>query len=402
VVSAISRLPSREHFPFDAFSSREPVPTSLENAIGTKTAVHAPLPPPVSRFKRPALIVEAILYAILGGLAFDFIGVPAGLISGSMLAVAIAALAGRPVPFPKLFGQITFVVLGIALGATVTPEQLQGIVTYPLSVLFLLTATLAIIAATTAYLQYVHGWDRLSALLGSSPGAVSQTVAIAVEMKANIQGVVVVQTFRAILLAAAVGPALAALGVLPPAHGSANLPAAAPLPLALTFVVGTLVGIGFLKLRFPGGLLFGAMIGSAALHGSGLVTGGLPILLRDAAMILIGDMIGGRLANVSPRIFVTYLIAAVGAVAVSILMAALFISTAIALGTPPAGTIIAYMPGAMDTMMILALAMSLDPVFVGAHHLARVLMISLLIPTLVRLLFGRTPKETPPPDEPLD
>ena len=38
-----------------------------------------------------------------------------------------------------------------------------------------------------------------------------------------------------------------------------------------------------------------------------------------------------------------------------------------------------------------------------AHwHLARVLMISILIPTLVRLLFGRTPKEMPSPEEPLD
>jgi uncharacterized membrane protein AbrB (regulator of aidB expression) len=44
--------------------------------------------------------------------------------------------------------------------------------------------------------------------------------------------------------------------------------------------------------------------------------------------------------------------------------------------------IVAYAPGAVDAMMILALALALDPVFVGAHHLARVFMVSLALPIL--------------------
>lgn len=363
--------------------------------------MHAPRP--VSLARKSALVAEAIVYGTLGALAFGWIGIPAGLISGAMLAVAIAALAGRPVPFPKLLGQATFVGLGIALGATVTPEQLQGIATYPVSVALLLIASLAIIAATTFYLRIVHGWDTVSALLGSSPGAVSQSVAIAADMKANVQGVVIVQTFRAIVTAAAAAPLLAALDLLPPMHGSGGPAAAAPLPLALTVVVATLTGIGFLKLRFPGGLLFGGMIGSAALHGTGWVEGGLPIWLRDLAMIFIGTMIGGRLSNVSPRIFVSYLAAAVGSIAVGVTIAALFVALSVWLtGGPPAGTILAFVPGAVDTMMILALAMGINPVFVGAHHLSRVFLISILIPTLVRVLFGKTPPDTPSRAEPLD
>lgn len=363
--------------------------------------MHAPRP--VSLARKSALVIEAIVYGTIGALALDWIGVPAGLISGAMLAVAAAALAGRPVPFPKLLGQVTFVVLGIALGATVTPEQLHGITTYPLSVALVLIASLAIIAATTFYLRIVHGWDPVSALLGSSPGGVSQAVAIAADMKANVQGVAIVQTFRAIMTAVAVAPVLALLDLLPPVLGSGAPPAAALLPLALTFAVATIVAIAFLKLRFPGGLLFGAMIGSAALHGAGWVEGGLPIWLRDLAMIFIGTMIGGRLANISPRIFVSYLAAAVGSIVVAVAIAALFIALSIAVvAGPPAGTIIAFVPGAADTMMILALAMAVNPVFVGAHHLARIFMISLLMPTLVRVLFGKTPPDTPPRSEPLD
>lgn len=363
--------------------------------------MHAPRP--VSLVKKCALVLESVVYGTIGALVFGWIGIPAGLISGAMLAVAIAALAGRPVPFPKLLGQATFILLGLALGATVTPEQLHGIASYPVSVALLLVANLGIITATTFYLRFVHGWDAVSALLGSSPGTVSQSVAIAADMKANVQGVVIVQTFRAIMTAAAVAPSLAAFDLLPPMHGSGAVAAAAPLPLALTVVVATVAAVAFLRLRFPGGLLFGAMIGSAALHGTGWVEGGLPIWLRDLAMIFIGTMIGGRLANVSPRIFVSYLAAAVGSIVVSIAIAVLFGALSITLaGGPPAGTIIAFVPGAADTMMILALAMAINPVFVGAHHLARIVMISVLIPMAVRVLFGKTPPDTPPRSEPLD
>ena len=48
--------------------------------------------------------------------------------------------------------------------------------------------------------------------------------------------------------------------------------------------------------------------------------------------------------------------------------------------------IVAYAPGSIDAMMILALALHLDPVFVGAHHLARVFTVTLSLPLIVRAL----------------
>jgi hypothetical protein len=36
-----------------------------------------------------------------------------------------------------------------------------------------------------------------------------------------------------------------------------------------------------------------------------------------------------------------------------------------------ANIVVAFSPGAQDTMMVLALALHLDPVFVAAHHVAR-------------------------------
>jgi uncharacterized membrane protein AbrB (regulator of aidB expression) len=52
------------------------------------------------------------------------------------------------------------------------------------------------------------------------------------------------------------------------------------------------------------------------------------------------------------------------------------------MSVPPADAVLAFAPGAQDTMMVLALALHLDPVFVGALHLSRFLLVSFLVPFL--------------------
>jgi uncharacterized membrane protein AbrB (regulator of aidB expression) len=48
--------------------------------------------------------------------------------------------------------------------------------------------------------------------------------------------------------------------------------------------------------------------------------------------------------------------------------------------------VIAFSPGAQDTMMVLALALHLDPVYVGAHHLARFLVVTISVAVGARKL----------------
>ena len=69
---------------------------------------------------------EALLIGAAGGGVASLVGMPAALISGSVLAVAAAAIAGRPVVVPPPLARAVFVVIGMALGAIVTPETLRG------------------------------------------------------------------------------------------------------------------------------------------------------------------------------------------------------------------------------------------------------------------------------------
>lgn len=90
------------------------------------------------RFTTVRHLAETLALAAAGGAALGLIGVPAGWLSGSILAVAGASLAGRPMLIPTLLMRAIFVLIGISLGAVVTPETLHGMATYPVSIAVLI------------------------------------------------------------------------------------------------------------------------------------------------------------------------------------------------------------------------------------------------------------------------
>ena len=344
--------------------------------------------------------IETLLIAAAGGITFAKLGIPAGLVSGSVLAVAIAALAGRQMRVPPMFQRICFVLVGILLGTIVTPETLKGMVTYPLSIAMLAVATIAMIAATTSYLRFVHGWDWASAFLGASPGAMAQVVALSAEFKADLRGVAIVQVMRVLLIMIGLPGSLALAGLWAGAVFGAPEPAGGNslAELAVLVAVSTALALLLRWIKFPGGLLFGAMAGSAILHGTGWVHAILPWWLGGGAVIVIGAVAGSRFSNTSWRTVVDYLGAAIGSFAVAIATAACFVTLVIVLlPFRPADVVIAFAPGAQDQMMLLALALTLDPVYVGAHHVSRWLICTFSLAIFAKSMsFG---KGEPPPEQ---
>ncbi|MBV9347795.1 MAG: AbrB family transcriptional regulator, partial [Pseudolabrys sp.] len=161
--------------------------------------------------------IETMAFAAIGGTLFGLAGMPGGWLSGAILVVAAAALTGRPMHVPVRVSRTIFVVIGISLGAVVTPETLRGIATYPLSVAVLVVAVVVAGYLGAEYLRRVHGWDRVSAYLGAAPGGLSQCVAIATELDADVRGVAIVQTVRVAMIAVGLPAALTILGLVAPA-----------------------------------------------------------------------------------------------------------------------------------------------------------------------------------------
>jgi hypothetical protein len=312
-----------------------------------------------------------------------------------MLAVAIASLSGRPLYLPSPLLHITSAAIGITLGSAATPGMMHGFTAYPISLGILGVSTAAVVMASALYLRFVHGWDMLSAVLAATPGALTQMVALAVETRSDSAGVSIAQTLRVVLLVAFLPVVLSFAGYSIGTGGPPRVPMAA-LPSLTILIAGSLaVGYAFFRLHFPGGWLFGAMFGSGLLHGFGVVDGGLPPWAVSAATIGVGAMAGTRFAGLDLRTLLRYLAAGAGSLAVAVVVMAVFLLLDVFIaGVRVQDTAMAFAPGAMDVMMTVALTMHLDPVFVGAHHLFRFLVVSVVMPFVIRPVAPK-PEELP-------
>ena len=334
-----------------------------------------------------ARVAETLAIAAAGGLTLGLLGMPAGWLSGSILACAGASLAGRPLLMPMLPTQGLFVLIGISLGAVVTPETLHGMATYPLSILVLLVAMICMSIAGTGYLYIVHGWDVLPAYLAAAPGGLSQVIALASEVGADLRAIAIVQTIRVVVIAVGLPAGLSMLGLAGHAvrRASGPLSIAALDELGVLLIASSVVALIAYRIRFPGGLMFGAMLTSAFLHGTGLVHAVMPWWVANAAMIAMGAVTGARFVNTPLRLLANFAAAAIGSFAVAVAVAAVFAAGLISiLSLRIAEVMIAFAPGSVDAMMLLALALGLDPVYVGAHHLMRIFFVSLTMPLIAR------------------
>ena len=333
--------------------------------------------------------VQTLAIGAAGGLLFLWANLPGGLISGAMIAVGGVSLAGRPLSLPPHVTQTLLVLLGISLGSVVSRQLIQHVGAYPVTIALLALATFCSTFGSSFYLQRIHGWDRTSAFLAGSPGALSQITILAVERGADLPAIAVVQTMRVIILTAALPMLLALTGAAPASSPAPLATSASPLGLLALGAASLALALIFRMLKFPASWMFGAMIASGVLHGADLVQGGLPIWVRGVALVGIGAVIGSRFSRMKVKTLLGHINAALGSFAIAILVTAVFVGL-IVLTTHvrPGDLIVAFAPGAMDAMLALALTLHIDPIFVGAHHLARFLFVTIATPGIVHL-FGR-------------
>jgi uncharacterized protein len=351
------------------------IPASMAFAIPTRT--------------KTLNVLETLVIGTAGGALFLVAHLPGGLISGAMIAVGIAAIAGRPLVVPPILTQTVLVLLGISLGSLVSRQLLQHMGAYPLTVGLLALATFCSTFGSSLYLQRVHGWDRTSAFLAGSPGALSQITMLAIERGADVSAIAVVQTMRVIILTAALPMLLTLTGIAPSSPPAAATAIASPIELAELIAASVAAALLLRLIKFPASWMFGAMIGSSVLHGAGVIEGGLPPWVRAIALVGIGALIGSRFARMRLKTLLSHVNAAVGSFAIAVAISAVFVAV-IALTTHVrfADIIVAFAPGAMDAMLALALTLHIDPIFVGAHHLSRFVFVTIATPGIIHL-FGR-------------
>jgi uncharacterized protein len=345
-------------------------------------------------------LIETLFIGAIGGAALGLAKFPAGWLSGAIIAVAIAALARRPVRVPRILGQAANIVLGISLGASVTPDSVARMASWPASLAVLALAMACGSAAVVFYLHKVHDWDVMSALFASSPGGLSQALALAAETGADLRSVAMVQAMRVLVLSAGLPLFFAAFGITGsrPIANAAVATVASMEELAVLIVAAATGAIVAYRLHLPGGLLVGAMAVSGVLHATGLVQVNLPLPAAIVAFVVMGSIIGARFVGTDIWLLRRLTLVGLGALAVGTAVASVFaVAAALLLSLPVGDVVMAFAPGALEAMTTLAFALNLDPAYVGTHHIARLIFVSLVVPVVVQVMRRRAKEGTPDP-----
>lgn len=280
---------------------------------------------------------------------------------------------------------------GLSIGLSVTPETVARFVTIPLSLSIMCVAVICISWSSAYALMGLFGWRKLDALLASAPGALSTTLMIAYENKANVPEVVIVQLFRLFMLMAVL-PSVISAGVGGSAAHIVDPAMLSPGQLAVVCACA-LAGSWLLKqVRMPTYFLLGGMIAAGALTGSALVDGRMPPMMSNMSFAMVGWFIGERFRGIKLRQVATLFGPMVVSFAVTVLVAFLFSELIVSLShIPVSEAIVAFAPGGVEAMSILALALNLDPVFVASHHIVRFMFIGTCLPIAIKIwprLFG--------------
>ncbi|HET7716840.1 MAG TPA: AbrB family transcriptional regulator [Bauldia sp.] len=333
-------------------------------------------------------LVATLLVATAGAALAAFAGAPAAWLSGAMVAVTAASFSRLDTRLPVPLVEFSFLLIGIALGAGLTPELLRNLGAWPVSLAALALTVIAVTLGVRWFLFRISGWDRGTAFFSAVPGALSYVIAVAAATEADIRKVAVSQSIRIFLLVAVLPGTIVVL------EGGA--PAGVPSPvatwrdLAVLVVASTAAGLAFRSLRVPAGLLTGSFAASAFLQGAGLVEGTLPQPAVIAGFVLLGALIGSRFVGTSLAFLAGIILPSVGAFLVATAIAsAAAIGVAWAIAVPIDQAIVAFAPGGIDAMMSLALALHMDTAFVAAHQFARFAGIAFGLPFFLRWARGR-------------
>jgi hypothetical protein len=257
----------------------------------------------------------------------------------------------------------------------------------PASFAILGLSLVGLVAGSYWWLRKRHGWARNDALLASMPGALSLVIAAAEGLQADMKKVAIAQSLRIIILIETI-PLLALLIGHPP--GSPALmdrPVAGPLDLAILLVAGIGASLVVRFLRLPGAWVIGGLLASATLLLTGVIDARLPFWVAVPATIALAAISGSRIRPGDLAVLPRIAAAVLGAFAIAIVLSALgALLVTLLFGVNIIQTLLAFAPGALDVLSILAMQMNIDPAYVAAHHAARFIALAIALPLLGRWL----------------
>ncbi len=335
-----------------------------------------------------------------GALLAKRFGFPGGVFTGAMLAAAVARLCEAPVEAPPKWLQVVArIVLGLTIGALVTPDTLRSIaeMAIPVTVTVLSMAVLGTLVAWV--INRLTGMPLPTALCAATPGVLSAMVALADDLGADARVVASMHLVRMLSIVMLVSSMVRA--IFAPVATAAAVPVAAATATSAAWpqLCGLLVlglGAGFVarRLKVPAGDLLASLVVAAVANPAWLHLNSLPASWRFFAQWVVGAGVGATVTRAALRDFRPFALA--GGLMTAFLIAAglafawlLSQATSIDLVT----CIIGSSPGGADAMVILGGELGANVQLVAVMHVARQVILLLVLPALTRVATSRRAAE---------
>jgi uncharacterized protein len=344
---------------------------------------------------RDALIrakLMTLAIGVPGGALFYLLHLPLPWMLGAMATTTLAAIAGVRVALMPRLRLIFITILGVMLGSAFTPEVVKGVVAWLGSFAWL--GLYVVVATAGAWLFYrrIARYDPVTAYFSAAPGGLNEMILAGGALGGDERRISMSHAARILIAIFALSFGYRWFGgYAPPLTG----PAAAGDAMAWSdWLLLTGCGvIGFVVaklLRIPAYALVGPMVLSAIVHAVGLTHSRPPVWLVAAAQVIVGSMVGARFDGVAPRTVGHAIALAVLATAVLLGLAVLF-GEAVerTLGIPFSAALLAFAPGGLAEMSLIALSLNVDAAYVSSHHIVRIFIIVLIAPAVFRLLSRR-------------
>ncbi|MFJ7793751.1 AbrB family transcriptional regulator [Pseudomonas sp. NPDC096950] len=325
-----------------------------------------------------------LLIATGVGTALQYAGVPHGLLLGSILGSALIVSNLRFAPTLPLGLGYVQVVLGIATGLMFKAWDSHTAAAMLPSLGFLFVCLALQITAAGFWLLKISRWNLKDSLLAVYPGALAAVFDLLESERASGK-VIVVHLVRLLSITVLVS-------FLIPAQPNLLLTEEAPLLTGTLVIVLSLIalciGIGRVLLRIgvPAPFMLTAIVATGIYVKMGFLPDfQMPAWSVNFATVILGTLIGSKFKDISLADLIRHGRSGVMSVALMILIAAVFaVAASRVLGSDPLSLWLAYMPGAIETIAIVAFSGGLNVVFILTHHLVRMVMLHFAPAVLVQ------------------
>ncbi|MEM7497164.1 MAG: AbrB family transcriptional regulator [Pseudomonadota bacterium] len=354
-------------------------------------APHDAPPPPPQRTIRiagsahePVALAATIVIGIVGAGAANLMALPLPWLSGSLLAVAGAAVAGlrirrETLTFPFRLRVFFVPIIGVAIGGAFTPALLSEAPGWWITLLALFV--FLPVAHALGYVIYRHGagYPRETAFFAAMPGGLIEAVAMGEKAGADPTTLTLLQFSRLILciLLVPLGITLyegiavgSASGIAFGAGESLGL-----LDAVILFAAGAIGLLGAQWIGMPAAVITGPILISGLVHLTGLTEADPPAWLVSLTQLIVGTSLGVRFTGFPRASLARGMAAAAASVGLALSIAlGIGLALAAAVGENAEAVILAFAPGGVVEMSLVALSLQISVVFVSAHHVARILL----------------------------